>query len=214
MAVLGVSLLVVASQFGVAAASTINELCDDGRMDVDIDWDEGVADWRVTALDFTELGAGCDGVVVAVEILGNDAGDTSAPSDVLATLYSDEEPCTGEEIDPAVGSVQGGALTLELCSTAPSVRPFEVTGFTFYSLGPDEVLGEQQERTDDTNGAVTRGGGTTDEAQVLGEQLSQDRVLPRAGSSPLAGGLMGVGAVLIGVGMLRIVRPARREVRA
>lgn len=152
----------------------------------------------ITAARITGVDAACDGQPVGIQFLGNAEGDPALPATELAQAYSDEDPCTGQDVTGGV--LAGGEVEVPLCEGSAT------SGF---------VDGRQLTRMrllTTADAAPVEGGGTPDGAPAPPgtPDPSPTGPLPVTGADALLAALLGALAVLLGTGLVRSVRGARR----
>jgi hypothetical protein len=166
---------------------------------------------KVTGLDPTE----CNNVPVKLRLLGNAAGNPSAPAaSLLSTLDSHTNPCTGSaSVRPIL--VASGSITLPACATdvaavGTSIDVHDLT-LLVVRIRSDEVSFR------------SNGGGTAQECEpgvdtcVLGEKVTRQlgAAGPHAHSLAFTGGwiarLTAIGAAALALGLLLSVVRRRRN---
>lgn len=192
----GTAVVLVMLTLLAGPASAVGEdVCDVASVEVLRERSTGLP--VVRGIRLTDLGASCEGVVVGVQFLANAAGDPGQPGRVAATSYSDEDPCTGEDLATG-GVVRDGEVEVLLCrgsATADHVAGREFVGMRVISGDPTEVLGGVEERVP-----------PDDETRVLGVFDERGGPLAETGIDAFRAAALGALFTLVGVALVRRAR--------
>lgn len=187
----GLGLLVV---LGAAPAAAAPADCGGGTLEL-LQAQDAVT---VTGVRITDIGAACDGQPVGVQFLGNPEGDPALPADELARSYSDEDPCTGEDLASG-GVLVDGAIDVLLCEGAAAAG--HVDGHQLTRMRLLTTADAAPAAGSDPPDAAPDPDPPADPAPS-----APDGDLPRTGADILRAAALGALAVLAGVALVRLAR--------